>query len=510
MELAIAAALALVVGIGIGAAAMYNYRQPKIEEFERQAQAESERIVHNAQAESKQIVLDAKEEAVKLRDEIEAEAQKRRRDINEQESHVQRRRDQLDTRQEQIENQRRKLEQREKQIKTREKRIEDLEAEQETELRRIAGLSEEDARNVILQRVEQDARQDMARIIREVEMEAHETADRRAREIVVTAMQRLATDTVAEVVVSTVPLPSDDMKGRIIGRAGRNIRAIENATGVDLVVDDTPEAVIVSSFDPVRRAVASLTLTKLVADGRIHPARIEKVVEEARAEVEAMIRDAGEQAIYETGVHGLHPEIVKLLGQLKFRTSYGQNQWSHAIEACHLAGMLAAEVGADVEFTKKAALLHDLGKAVTHEVEGPHALIGADICRRYGMNPLVVNAIASHHHEEDQETIEAVIVEIADALSGARPGARRETLEAYIKRIKALEEVAHSFEGVEEAYAIQAGREIRIIVKPDEVDDLAALQLSKNIARKVEEGLEYPGQIKVTVVRETRAVDYAK
>ncbi|HBY96908.1 MAG: ribonuclease Y [Ardenticatenaceae bacterium] len=503
-------ALALVIGVVIGATALYLYRQPKIDEVERQAQTQADRLLAEAQAEAKQIVLNAKEEAVTLRDEVEAENQQRRRDLNEQERHLQRRREQVDKRQEQLDNQRRKLEQREKQIRNREKRLEEIQAEEETELQRISGLTPEEARAIILERVGQETRQDMARVIREIEMEARETADRRAREIVVTAMQRLATEAVAEVVVSTVPLPSDDMKGRIIGRAGRNIRAIENATGVDLVVDDTPEAVIISSFDPVRREIARVTLTKLVADGRIHPARIEKVVQEAREEVEQLIREAGEQAVYETGVRGLHPDLIKLLGQLKFRTSYGQNQWAHAIEASHIAGMLAAELGADVELARKGALLHDIGKAVTHEVEGPHALIGADICRRCGVNPIVANAIASHHHEEEQQTIEAVIVEIADALSGARPGARRETLEAYIKRIKALEDVAHSFEGVEEAYAIQAGREIRIIVKPDEVDDLAAMQLSKNIARKVEEGLEYPGQIKVTVVRETRAVDYAK
>ncbi|MGH2541592.1 MAG: ribonuclease Y, partial [Ardenticatenaceae bacterium] len=282
------------------------------------------------------------------------------------------------------------------------------------------------------------------------------------------------------------------------------------ATGVDLVVDDTPEAVIISSFDPVRREVARIALSKLVADGRIHPARIEKVVEDTRTEIDATIREAGEEAVYEAGVRGLHPELIKLLGQLKFRTSYGQNQWYHAIEASHIAALLAAELGADVEICKKGALLHDIGKAVTHEVEGPHALIGADIARRCGVNPTVVNAIASHHHEVEQESIEAVIVELADAISGARPGARRETLESYIKRIRALEDIAHQFPGVEEAYAIQAGREIRIIVRPDEVDDLGAIQLSRDISRQVEEGLEYPGQIKVTVVRETRAVDYAK
>ncbi len=314
----------------------------------------------------------------------------------------------------------------------------------------------------------------------------------------------------ADIVVSTVELPSDDMKGRIIGRAGRNIRAIEQATGVDLVVDDTPEAVIISSFDPIRREIARMALSKLVTDGRIHPARIEKVVEDARAELDQIIREAGEEAAYEAGVRGLHPDLIRLLGQLKFRTSYGQNQWVHAVEASHLARLLATEIGADVEIAKRAALLHDIGKAVTHEVEGPHALIGAEIARRCGVNPIVVNAIASHHHEVEQESMEAVIVEIADAMSGARPGARRETLESYVKRIRALEEVAHQFAGVEEAYAIQAGREIRIIVRPDEVDDLGAIQLSRDISRKVEEGLEYPGQIKVTVVRETRAVEYAK
>jgi len=305
-------------------------------------------------------------------------------------------------------------------------------------------------------------------------------------------------------------LPSDDLKGRIIGRGGRNIRAIENATGVDLVVDDTPEAVIISSFDPIRREVARLALNKLVTDGRIHPARIEKVVSKARKEVDSIIHEEGERAVYETGVRGLHPELITLLGRLKFRTSYGQNQHSHAVETAHIAGLLAMELGANVRMAKMGALLHDIGKAVTHEVDGPHAQVGADIARRHGVPPEIVNIIAAHHHEEDQTSLEAVIVEAADAISGARPGARRETLESYVKRITALEDMAHSFAGVNEAYAIQAGREIRIIVKPDEVDDLAAIQLSKNLARKVEEGLTFPGQIKVTVIRETRAVDYAK
>jgi len=358
--------------------------------------------------------------------------------------------------------------------------------------------------------VEQDARQDMARVIREVESEAREEGERRAREIIVTAIQRIASDQVAEVSVSTVPLPSDDMKGRIIGRQGRNIRALENATGVDLVVDDTPEAVLLSCFDPVRREVARVALNKLILDGRIHPARIEKVVEKARDEVNQVIREAGEQAAMDAGVPGLHPEIQKLLGRLKFRTSYGQNQLSHAVETAHIAGILAAEVGGNVQVAKMGALLHDLGKAVDHEVEGAHASIGADLAKRYGVPQQVVNCIAAHHNETETESLEAVIVEAADAISGARPGARRENLETYVKRIKALEEVASSFEGVAESYAIQAGREIRIIVKPEQIDDLAAIQLSKSIAKTVEENLQYPGQIKITVIRETRAVDFAK
>jgi ribonuclease Y len=324
------------------------------------------------------------------------------------------------------------------------------------------------------------------------------------------AIQRIASEQVAETTISSVELPSDEMKGRIIGRQGRNIRAIEQATGVDLIVDDTPEAVIISSFDPVRREVARLALSKLVVDGRIHPARIEKEVQKAQEEVDQAMWEAGEQALYDTGLQGLHPEIIKLLGRLKFRTSYGQNQLYHAVETSHLAGIVAAELGADVRTAKLGGLLHDLGKAVTHEVEGPHAVVGADIARRYGIPPKVVNCIASHHHEIEQESLEAIIVEAADAVSGARPGARREALETYLKRVTALEDLANSFEGVEQSFAIQAGREIRIVVRPNVVDDLGAIALSRDIAKKVEDTLEYPGQIKVTVIRETRSVDFAK
>jgi ribonuclease Y len=380
------------------------------------------------------------------------------------------------------------------------------------ELRRISGLSQEEAQAILLREVEEEARKDMARIVRQIESEAKAEGERRARKIVAVAIQRVATDQVAETVVSAVPLPGEDMKGRIIGRQGRNIRAFENATGIDVIVDDTPEAIILSGFDPVRREIARVAMSKLITDGRIHPARIEKTVGKAREEVEQTVIEEGERAALEAGVHGLHPEIIRMLGRLRFRTSYGQNQHQHAVECSHIAGMLAAELGADVRVAKEGALLHDIGKAVDHEVEGPHALIGADIAKRCGVHPKIVNIIASHHHEVEQEadSIEAVIVEVADAISGARPGARRESLETYVKRIKALEEVADSFGGVSESYAIQAGREIRIIVKPEEIDDYAAINLSKDIARKVEESLQYPGQIKVTVIRETRAVDYAK
>jgi ribonuclease Y len=385
-----------------------------------------------------------------------------------------------------------------------------MEKERLEELQRVANMSQEEAQAVLLQRVEQETRHDMARVIREIEAEAREEGDRKARKIVTLAIQRVASDQVSEVAVSTVPLTNDDMKGRIIGRQGRNIRALEKATGVDLVVDDTPEAVLLSCFDPVRREVARVALTRLIVDGRIHPARIEKVVAEAKGDVDKIIREAGEQAAIEAGVPGLRPEILNLLGRLKFRTSYGQNQLDHAVETAHLAGIMATELGANVQVAKAGALLHDLGKAMDHEMEGPHALIGADLARRYGVSNAVVECISAHHGEAESESLEAVIVEAADAISGARPGARRESLEAYVKRVKALEEVANSFEGVGESYAIQAGREIRIIVKPEQVDDLAAIQLSKHVAKAVEENLHYPGQIKVTVIRETRAVDFAK
>jgi ribonuclease Y len=379
-----------------------------------------------------------------------------------------------------------------------------------TELQRVAAMTPEEAQKVLLDRVEQQTRQDMARKIREVEAQTAEEADRRAREILTLAIERVASDHVSEFAISSVDLPSDEMKGRIIGRQGRNIRAIEQALGVDLVVDDTPEAIIISSFDPIRREVARMALSKLVADGRIHPARIEKEVEKAQQEIDRIVTEAGEQAMLEAGVSGLHREVQKVLGRLKFRTSYGQNQLAHVVETAKLAGLIAAELHANVKVARMGGLLHDLGKAVTHEIDGPHAIVGAEIAKRYNVPEVVVNAIASHHGEVEPESIEAVIVAAADAISGARPGARRESLETYIKRVTELEEIGNSFKGVSQTYAIQAGREIRVLVRPEDVDDLAAIQLSRDIAKRIEDNLQYPGQIRVTVVRETRAVEYAK
>ncbi len=486
---------------------LFYYRaQTKI----RSAGETAQHIKEEAQGKAKETLLEARDEALRIRKEAEAEGKQWQRDLRKQERQLQKRRENLDSRLDALENRSRSLEAQKQDLDRAKQEIAKKHEQQVAELERVSQLSKDDAKELLLKRVEQESRQDMARVMREVEAKTQEEAEQKAREIIVTTIQRIASESVAEVSVSAVPLPNDDLKGRIIGRGGRNIRAIENATGVDLVVDDTPEAVIISSFDPIRREVARLALTKLVADGRIHPARIEKVVSGARKEVDNIIQEEGERAVYEVGVRGLHPELIKLLGRLKFRTSYGQNQHAHAIESAHIAGLLAMELGANAKMAKMGALLHDIGKAVTHEVDGPHAQVGSELAKRYGVPPEVVSIIASHHHEAEQTSLEAIIVESADAISGARPGARRETLESYIKRITALEDVAHSFAGVEEAYAIQAGREIRIVVRPDEIDDLSAIQLSKNIARKVEEGLTFPGQIKVTVIRETRAVDYAK
>jgi ribonucrease Y len=509
--------LIFLVAGAVGAAVGYTISKSRL----LQAQTEAETRIKNAEVDARHLMveaenrvkvieLDAQERKIKLIEESEQESQRRRRELERAEERLQRRQEMLDGKLEQLEARDRKLNQRQSKLDKRESDIEKIEVQRVAELERIASMSRDEAKQELLAAVEQETRQDMARKIREVEAEAQAEAESRAREVITWAIERLASDHVSETTVSSVPLPNDEMKGRIIGRQGRNIRAIENATGVDLVVDDTPEAVIVSCFDPVRREVARLTLSRLVQDGRIHPGRIEKEVQKAQEEVEKSIVEAGEQAVIEVGVQGLHPEVLKLIGRLKYRTSYGQNQLGHAIEAAHIAGLLASELGADVQVSKMGALLHDLGKAVSHEIEGPHAAVGADIAKRYGVPATVVNCIASHHHELEQTSIEAVIVAAADAISGGRPGARREALETYVRRIKALEDIGNSFPGVAQTFAIQAGREIRIIVRPDDVDDLAALRLAKDIAKKIEDNLEYPGQIKVTVIRETRAVETAK
>jgi ribonucrease Y len=506
--------LGLLVGIAIGAAIGTWWLLRRQKSLGRsaiaQAEVESQLIVANAQEEAIRILDGAEKKSTAKLDEAETFVSRRRRELDREDERIQQRRDDLDKRIERLETREANLNKRQSNLDKREGDLKSREEARLEELQKIAQMTVDEAREQVLAVAERDARNDMARIIRQVEAEARDTADERARKLISMAVQRLASEHVSEISVSVVPLPSDEMKGRIIGRNGRNIRSFELATGVDVIVDDTPEAVTISSFDPVRREVAKRTLAKLVTDGRIHPARIEKLVEDTQEEVRKTIREEGERAAYETGVHGLHPEIITLLGQLKFRTSYGQNQHAHSIETAHIAGMIAAELGADVDIAKAGGLLHDIGKAIDHDIEGTHATIGADFIKRYGIGEKIVNCVASHHHEVEQTCVEAYIVEAADAISGARPGARRESLESYIRRVKTLEEIASSFEGVEQSYALQAGREVRILVRPETIDDLGALQLARDISRQIEENMQYPGQIKVHVIRETRAVDYAK
>jgi ribonuclease Y len=474
------------------------------------AEEQAARLIANAETKIKQQQLALKEDEVRQRGEIDVEMVRRRKELEKIEERLQNRLDTTERKLETLEQRDKKLNQRESKLDQRTAQLETKEQEWNTEMQRVANMTQEEARQVLLGQVEKSSRQEMARVIRQVEAEVQEDADRRAREIVTMSIERIASEHVSEYAVSTVDLPSDEMKGRIIGRQGRNIRAIEQALGVDLIVDDTPEAIIISSFDPVRREIARMAMSKLVADGRIHPTRIEKEVEKAQQEVDRIIMEAGEQAIIELGAQGLHREIQRLLGRLKFRTSFGQNQLAHVVETAHIAATIAHELHANVKIARLGGLLHDIGKAVSHEIDGPHAIVGAEIAKRYGVNDVVVNCIASHHHEVEPQSIEAVIVAAADAISGARPGARRESFDTYVKRVSELEEIGNSFVGVSQTYAIQAGREIRVLVKPDEIDDLAAIQLSKNIAKKIEDNMQYPGQIRVTVVRESRSVEYAK
>jgi ribonuclease Y len=499
-----------IAGVVLGSGVVLLVERTIAESRVERAQAKVNHILEEAENKAQAIELSAEKAAIEARNQAEAEMQKRAQELRQEDERLHNRREALDRRIDRLEDRERKLNQRQSRIDRMRNQVEELYNKQTAELERVANLSREEAKELLLQDVETQTRDEMARVIRDVEAHTRREADRSAREIITTAIERCAAEQVAETTVSMVSLPNDDMKGRIIGRNGRNIRAIEQATGVDVIVDDTPEAVILSSFDPVRREVARIAMSKLVADGRIHPGRIEKMIEKATDEVNAVINEEGERAVLDVGVPGLHPELVKLIGRLKYRTSYGQNVLLHSIQTAYLAGMMAAELGADEDLAKEGGLLHDIGKAVDHKVDGAHAAIGADLASRYGCSARVIDCIAAHHNEVEPQCLEAILVSAADAISGARPGARRESLEHYLKRVKGLEEIADSFNGVSQSYAIQAGREIRIIVKPDDIDDLAAIELSKNVARRVEDTLQYPGQIKVTVIRETRAVDYAK
>jgi len=498
------------VSMALGAVLTYWWYSNRLRHQQMDAEHRAQTILAATDAQVQELLRQARDEALQIRSEAEHEVNSHRSDLSREDERLRKRREQLDERFERLEEREQRLNKRQSGLDKQATDLEKLQAQRMAALETVAEMSREQARGELLSMVEQESRNDMARKIREVEDELAAEADNRARELIAMAIQRVASDYVADVTISVVPLPSDELKGRIIGRNGRNIRAFEIASGVDVVVDDTPEAVTISSFDPIRREVARRALEKLILDGRIHPARIESLIADSRKEVEAAVREEGERAAYDAGVAGLHLEVMKMLGRLKFRMSYGQQQLSHAVETARLSSVLAAELGANIEIAKAGGLLHDIGKAMDHEMEGTHALLGAEFCRRYGVHPLVVNCIESHHHEVAQESVEAIIVESADAISGARPGARRESLENYLKRVRTLEEIANSFEGVSQSYALQAGREVRIIVKPDDIDDLAAIQLSKGIAKKIEESMQYPGQIKVTVIRETRAVDFAK
>jgi len=498
-----------ILTLAVGVAAGYFFHRYQAEQAAKARHEKADDIIKAANAQARLIESSSRENATKIVQAAEAEMKVRRMELNRETERLDKRRGELDARFDKIEQREQTLNKRQSVVDKRANDIEKLYEDQVKKLAEIAQMTQEDARKDLFAAAEKEARGDMARIIRQIEAEAREEGEKRARVLIADAIQRVASEHVAEVTRAVVTLPSEEMKGRIVGRNGRNIKAFDQAAGVDVIVDDTPDSVTVSCFDSVRREIARRALAKLVLDGRIHPAHIEKVLEDERKAVEKIINESGDQAAFEANITGLHPEVLRMMGRLKFRTSYGQNQLAHAVEVAKLAGILAAEIGANVELSKQGGFLHDIGKAMDHNQDGTHAGLGAEFCKRYGVHPVVVNAIASHHHEVEQETIEAVIAESADAISGARPGARREDLEAYIKRIRSLEEMSMSFEGVQQAFAIQAGREVRILVKPEAIDDLASARLARDVAKKIEETMQYPGQIRVTVIRETRSTEYA-
>ncbi len=507
----------LIIGLFVGYLIRKSIAEAKISSAETLAKQIVEEAHRNADAAKKEALLEARDENHKLRQQAEDELRERRAELQRQENRLTQKEDLLDQKSVSLDNRELSLEKREEALAERQQQIDEMESkvqalleEQQAELERISGYTTDQAKQIILNRIEKEVKHEAAVMIKETENQAKEEADKKAKEILSLAIQRCAADHVAESTVSVVTLPNDEMKGRIIGREGRNIRTLETLTGIDLIIDDTPEAVILSGFDPIRREIARIALEKLVQDGRIHPARIEEMVEKARREVDEYIREVGEETTFEVGVHGLHPDLIKILGRLKFRTSYGQNVLKHSAEVAYLSGLLAAELGEDEILARRAGLLHDIGKAIDHEVEGSHVEIGKELAIKYKEHEVVVNAIASHHGDEEPTSVISVLVAAADALSAARPGARSETLENYIKRLEKLEEISESFDGVEKSYAVQAGREIRIMVKPDEIDDLESVRVARDIRKRIESELDYPGHIKVTVIRETRAVEYAK